>query len=933
MLSKIFKKNETPPPTPSPVPKQPAAPSPAQIAAQLADKAAWESKLQAAMGDDAALLAVAKESPLIDIKHAAVEALTGEDALKRAEREFRDHDRRVHRTAKQRYETKVNERLASVSAAKLIETAAVLLHESSIPANRLVELDRAWGLLDPTLLGERQQAEYLALWTKLSALTRERGEQQLQVKRWLADAEPALSLLRSLCAEVTEGSKERAEFAGACAKVDAVLTAAPGAPVNTNGNGTAQAMQVDAKSAELKQARQMVAAIDARLTLLEELKQPTVTAPLPEATTANITPDIAPDVRLDAASTGVDALLPKTPSPTSRWRALPAVAEARIAALLDARFADWQTARSEARQARSAETRQHARDESRAVKQTRSDAFCVVVMALVEQAEAALAAGHLAETAKYLTAIDEALTNAKGLALEKLLQTRIEALQAETARLKGWQHWGGGRVRDDLVVEAEVLAKASTTEKIAVKQHADAIENLRGRWKELDKLGGASSRPLWQRFDAALKTAYLPVASHLAKVKAVRQENLAARSKLLDVLDAVKIGSHGVDAPSDAAPVIAAGIAPVAASPIAPIAPTASDSRVLARALENFQLDWRKLGPIEHTVPHKSQPALAARMKASIARLDAPLSEARRVAQMAREKLIARAKVLASDTRNREVITKVRALQSEWQTHAKSLPLMRQMENALWTEFKTATDAVFTQRDAMHVARDSEFKASQASREALIARLAGLSADTAATEIKRTVADVDAEWRKCGDPPRAEAATLDANFRAARDAAQHYLAGSARRVWQNICDTLDAKLALCMEVEAAVATGDVAERWTLLPPLPTAWEKSLSVRFRNAHRDTAPIASIDNASEEIAERLLQLESALEIESPPAFLTARRELKLRAMKAAIEARQTAAISNADIERWIADLIALANEDAISRERMATILNAIRNKPLR
>ena len=83
MLSKIFKKNETPPPS-TPAPKQPAASTPAQIAAQVADKAAWETKLKAAIGDDAALLAIAKESPLIDIKHAAVEALTGVDALKRA---------------------------------------------------------------------------------------------------------------------------------------------------------------------------------------------------------------------------------------------------------------------------------------------------------------------------------------------------------------------------------------------------------------------------------------------------------------------------------------------------------------------------------------------------------------------------------------------------------------------------------------------------------------------------------------------------------------------------------------------------------------------------------------------------------------------------------------------------------------------------------
>ena len=152
MLSKIFKKNETPPP-PILAPKQATAPAPAEMAAQLADKASWESKLQAAAGDDAALLAIAKESPLIEIKHAAVEALVSEDALKRAEREFRDHDRRVHRTAKQRYETLVNRRVAGVSAAKLIETAAVLLHESSIPANRLVELDRAWTALDARKAG------------------------------------------------------------------------------------------------------------------------------------------------------------------------------------------------------------------------------------------------------------------------------------------------------------------------------------------------------------------------------------------------------------------------------------------------------------------------------------------------------------------------------------------------------------------------------------------------------------------------------------------------------------------------------------------------------------------------------------------------------------------------------------------------------------
>ncbi len=911
MLSKIFKKNETPPPT-TPAPKQPAAPTPAQIASQAADKIAWEGKLQAALGDDAALLAIAKESPLIDIKHAAVEALTGEDALKRAEREFRDHDRRVHRTAKQRHEALVNRRVMGVSASKLIETAAVLLHEPLIPANRLVELDRAWTALDATLLDEKLVAGYQALWAKLSALTRERGEQQLQAKRWMAEAEPALAQLSALCAHVASGTQERSEFAYTRGIADAVLATTPSTSVNT------QAAQIEAKSAELQRALQLAATIDARLALLEELQQPLPSPSVvdsPAAETAETTETT------EATAAAEIVASPKPPSPTARWRALPQAADTNIAAILEARFAQWQTEKSDARQARTTEARQHAKDESKAAKQVRTDALTVVVTGLVEQAEAALAGGHLAETTKFLTAIDDACNDAKGVAVEKNLQTRIETLQGETARLKGWQHWGGGRVRDDLVVEAEALAKASTAEKIAIKQHADAIENLRNRWKELDKLAAATSRPLWQRFDAALKTAFLPVGVHLAKLKAVRQENLAARNTLLDNLDAVKITEEGTDAASATAPT------------------TTPDWRVLARAIENFQTEWRKCGPVEHTVPHKAQAALGARMKSSLARLDAPLSEARRVAQLEREKLIARANLLSADTKSRDVITKVRELQTEWQAHAKSLPLMRQVENALWTQFKTATDAVFTQRDAIHTARDAEFKANQVTREALIARLTALAADTPAGEIKRTVSDVDSEWRKCGDAPRAESAKLDAKFRTARDTAQQYLAGSAKRGWHNVCDALDAKLALCVEVEAAQVPDDVSARWAALPALPTVWEKALSARLSEAQNpQTTEDADIDEELEEerletAAMQILQLEAALEMDSPPAFQAARRDLKLRAMKAAIEARQSVTMSNADIERLLGDVIARPKMDATSIGRINSILAAIRNKPLR
>jgi hypothetical protein len=474
---------------------------------------------------------------------------------------------------------------------------------------------------------------------------------------------------------------------------------------------------------------------------------------------------------------------------------------------------------------------------------------------LVTLGETALAEGHVGEATTQLGALDELL---QGVAPDKKLQQRIESLQAEVARLKGWQHWGGGRVRYDLAVEAEALAKASAAEKLAVKAHADAIENLRERWKQLDKLGGATNRTLWLRFDVALKTAYLPVAAHLAKLK----RGPCAKSRR-------RPGAHRH-----------AGCRGNRQRGLPP------DFRALARHLEQFQAEWRKLGPIEHTVPRKAQAALEQKLKAAVARVESPLQEARRVEHLKREKLIERAKALADDSRARDSATKVRELQAEWQRHAKSLPLARKVENVLWGQFKAATDAVFAQREAAHAARDAEWSGARTQREALIARLDADTADTAAAEIRKIVAEVDGEWRRAGEPARADAARLEQRFRRARDAAQAHLAGSAQRAWQQTCDLVAAKLAICREAEAGSTGEDIAARWAALAPLTAEWETALSRRFAAANGAQSATAE----SPDLQQAMLQIESALDIPSPAEFEAARRELKLRAMKNAIEARQ-------------------------------------------
>src|SRR5204862_4213158 len=103
------------------------------------------------------------------------------------------------------------------------------------------------------------------------------------------------------------------------------------------------------------------------------------------------------------------------------------------------------------------------------------------------------------------------------------------------------------------------------------------------------------------------------------------------------------------------------------------------DWKALAAALGHFHTEWRKLGPVEHTVPHKQREPLMARMGTAVARLETPLNEARRGAQLVRERLIGRAKALAAEAGSgapgRELVDKVRQLQAEWQQHARELPL------------------------------------------------------------------------------------------------------------------------------------------------------------------------------------------------------------------------------------------------------------------
>ena len=539
---------------------------------------------------------------------------------------------------------------------------------------------------------------------------------------------------------------------------------------------------------------------------------------------------------------------------------------------------------------------------------------------LINRAEAALAAGRVAELQHHLHAVDTALQGMNAATLSDTVRMRRQALHAEDARLRGWRQWGGAQAIDALVAEADALAaltlaaadpQASAASKLHLKTHAASIQALRLRWGETGRAGATADPSRWQRFDAALQTAHEPVAAQQALLKAARHDNLRARQALLDALDAV---------PAPAA--VAPDATPADASP--------PDWKELLRALGDFQLAWRQLGPVEHTVPAGDKGALLQRQQASVERIEAPLREARREAEAVRERLIVRAEVLAADVaRNpalRDAAPRVRELQAEWQHQARRLPLARAAEGALWARFKAATDTVFAQREAGFNARNAELRANLDAREALLARLSSSAADadSGADDVRRTLGEVDRAWRQPMELPGAAAASIDARFRSARAAVVQALAHSEEARWQARCDTLAAKLGLCDEREAdAPGEADLASRWAGHDALPVAWQQALEQRWS---QPVAPGPLTESAMDDL---LLQLEAALDVPATPQLQAARRGFKLRALKETLEGR-AAHEANPETQRaqWLAAALRQGLPGAAHGERLVAVIAALR-----
>ncbi len=518
MFGWVFKKKDNEPGSAPAV----APTSPPPVASASVPDVDWTAALAQARGDDDALLALVRTAAApLQFKQAAVEALDSEAALKLAEREFRGHDRRVHRLAKQRLLAKATQRQNREHAARLLATARSLAGIAEVPVNRLVELEHAWQLLDAGAVEPAQRDDFVALTAQLAAQLRQHGDIEVQRKRWQAEAVAALRQLQAACTEAAAGTQDRQRLAGAMGAARGAESALP--PGDVAVPATARAL------ADLQHAIRIATTLHGHLAVLDRLLAGPAATPLEATDEPAADSDAgdppkpqATDVAGDEAHR--DPTIPRAAfdDPQREWQALAPLPDTRLAALLQTRHARWQQARDQARQDRQSQRREQARERQRA----RTGAQVMALADGVAHAETALDAGQLADAHRHLRDIDDQLQGADAPAA---LHPRIVAARARLAQLRGWQHWAGGRARDELVAQAEALAAATVgggygkgggggegegerdgagavavvaeVARLSIRQRAEVIETLRKRWKEIDSPGGSTGgHVLWQRF-------------------------------------------------------------------------------------------------------------------------------------------------------------------------------------------------------------------------------------------------------------------------------------------------------------------------------------------------------------------------------------------------------------------------------------------------
>ena len=271
------------------------------------------------------------------------------------------------------------------------------------------------------------------------------------------------------------------------------------------------------------------------------------------------------------------------------------------------------------------------------------------------------AEGHVKTMSSAATQL-RAVLKQHGKQIDQALESQVNTALIAAGELEGWQRWSADKVREELLAKAQGLLARPEGQELGGRKLQDTLRQLREDWKKSDQ-SGPTNHALWKKFDEACNAAYKHVEVWLHKVREEGAKHRAEREALIAELKAWAEAHQA-----------------------------STDWKQIQRDLFQFGDRWRASGH----VGEKAYGELQAAWKAAHNDATAPLHAAQKASIARRDAMIAQARELAAAPGLD--IDAVRELQRQWQTEAQGVPMDRRHEQKLWDAFRKPLDEAFARK-------------------------------------------------------------------------------------------------------------------------------------------------------------------------------------------------------------------------------------------
>lgn len=419
----------------------------------------------------------------------------------------------------------------------------------------------------------------------------------------------------------------------------------------------------------------------------------------------------------------------------------------------------------------------------------------------VTQLQLLLTEGRLRE-AQSLWDKNQNILKRTGEAEQQRLQEMLLPHKAELTKLLDWKRFAASEKKRELIEKMTALCG----EDLPPATKARQIRELQDEWKLLGH--SDDNDTLWIQFSELSKTAFEPCKIYFKERKEKQAANLIARTNICEQLEAY----------------------------VTSLQDTEIDLTEAARLEQKARADWKTFAPVAQNKIKNLQN----RFNKVLGELKQQKRGALQAHNAKKQALIDQAKALVDSEDLAGAINTAKRLQNDWKALG---PGSFKDDRKLWSEFRTACDALFARRDEQSRAQKQESrKASSAARD-LINRISALLSleDEAFIDSKAEFQSLRKAFREAlaSDHKTNQKALQDQFNKATRRYEQRVKATPDKKALQ-LAQQIAQRAELCRQVEEQLLAGNpvsgteetLSQQWSELDAVSDArWADLLEKRF------------------------------------------------------------------------------------------------------